>query len=53
MEAIFYDRKITIYGLARKLEKTTRAVEMSIFKLKDENKLERIGSDKTGYWEIL
>ena len=52
LEAIFSDKKITIFELARKLGKTTRAVEMSIMKLKRDGELVRIGSDKTGYWEL-
>ena len=52
LEAIFADKRITIFELARKLGKTTRAIEMSILKLKSDEKLKRIGSDKTGYWKL-
>lgn len=52
LEAIYYDKKITIYELARKLEKTTRTIEKSIMKLKSDEKTRRIGSDKMVFGEV-
>ncbi len=44
---------MTIPEIASKLNKTTRAIEMAIAKLKKEGKLERIGPDKGGYWKVI
>lgn len=45
--------KITIRELAQRLNILTRAVERNISKLKIGGTIERIGSDKAGYWEIV
>lgn len=47
------DAEITIPEIAEALGISTRAVEKHISKLKAENKLERIGADKGGYWKII
>ena len=39
--------------MASKLNKTTRSVERTLKKLKEDNKIKRVGSDKTGTWEIV
>ena len=44
---------ITIKEMSDKLAKSTRSIERAIQKLKKNNKLIRIGSDKTGTWQIL
>lgn len=44
---------ITIKEMSDKLGKSTRSIERAIQKLKKNNKLIRIGSDKTGTWQIL
>ena len=44
---------ITILELAKMIGLTTRAIEKQIYKLQNENILERIGSDKSGNWRIL
>ena len=44
---------ITILELAKMIGLTTRAIEKQIYKLQNENILERIGSDKSGHWRIL
>ncbi|CAN2044460.1 ATP-dependent DNA helicase [Candidatus Magnetomoraceae bacterium gMMP-1] len=44
---------ITIPELSKKLEKTSRAIEMQIAKLKKEGCLKRVGPAKGGYWEII
>jgi ATP-dependent DNA helicase RecG len=46
------DCHITIPEIARRIELSTRAVEKQIAKLKEQNKLKRIGPDKGGHWEI-
>jgi ATP-dependent DNA helicase RecG len=46
------DDHITIPEIAQRIELSTRAVEKQIAKLKEQNKLKRIGPDKGGHWEI-
>ena len=52
IEFIKNNSNITIPELAEKLSKTTRAIEISIFKLKEDGNLKRIGSAKGGHWEV-
>ena len=47
------NNKITIKEMAIKLDKTTRSIERTIKNLKQNNKIKRVGSDKTGTWEIV
>jgi Fic family protein len=42
----------TIKELAIVLNLTTRAIEKQIAKLKEENKIQRVGSARKGHWEI-
>lgn len=51
LEYIQENSIITIPEMAKNLNKTTRAIEMAISKLKQKGKLKRIGSKKDGYWE--
>ena len=44
-----YTREI----MANKVEKTVRTVQRSLDKLTQAGKITRIGSDKTGYWEVI
>ena len=44
--------KLTAEGMANRLGITIRTVYRSISKLTNNNIIKRIGSDKTGYWEI-
>ena len=44
--------EITIDELADHLGRSTRAVEMQLQKLKEQKKIERIGPDKGGYWQL-
>ena len=46
------DKNVTIAVIAKALNKSTRAIEMQIKNLKEAGRIERIGSDSTGYWEI-
>jgi len=43
---------ITVKELAKMLSVTERTIYRKIEMLKTENKIERIGSNKTGYWKI-
>jgi ATP-dependent DNA helicase RecG len=45
--------EITIPALAKETGITIRSVERAIEKLKKENKIERIGADKGGYWKVI
>ena len=46
------DKSITISQIASKLNVTDKTIKRDITKLKDDNKIVRIGSLKTGYWEV-
>lgn len=39
--------------LANKIGRTVRTVQRSLDKLTKAGKIIRIGSDKTGYWEVI
>lgn len=43
---------ITRQDLSSTIGKSIRAIDTQIAKLKKQGKLERIGSDKTGYWKV-
>jgi len=45
--------KTTIRELSELLNLTTRAIEKQISNLKKEGKLQRVGSARKGYWEII
>ena len=47
------NQEITIQEISRRLNKTTRAVEMQLNSLKEKNMIKRIGPDKGGNWEVL
>ena len=47
------NNRITMNELASQLEKNPRTIERIIEKLKQNNKIKRVGSDKTGTWEIV
>jgi len=44
---------LTAKQMASQLDLTPRAVEMQLAKLKAENRLQRIGPNKGGHWEVL
>ncbi|MDN5071756.1 Fic family protein [Aliarcobacter butzleri] len=46
------NNKITIYELMEKLSMSESGIKKVIKKLKDENIISRVGSLKSGYWEI-
>jgi ATP-dependent DNA helicase RecG len=52
VNAMVVNKEITIPELADMLDKSTRAIEMAIAKLKDSKIVARIGSDKGGYWKV-
>lgn len=52
LELIKYNPNITIAELAKHLKITTRAIAKNIKSLKNTGKLERIGADRSGHWQI-
>ena len=53
LDLIINNPKITQPKIAKELNITTRTIERNIQRLKEKNMLERIGSDKTGYWKVI
>ena len=44
---------ITQTELAKKLDVSTETIKRDILKLKKNNQIKRVGSDKTGYWQLI
>jgi len=53
LELIAKNRNITVTELSSKLNVTDKTIKRDIGKLKENNKLVRVGSLKTGYWKII
>ena len=53
MRLVKTNAQITIKELSEQLKISTRAIEKNISKLKTENRIERVGSDKGGRWKII
>ncbi len=53
LKLIKKDKKITLLELADKLEVSDKTIKRDIAKLKSDNKIVRVGSLKSGYWEII
>lgn len=49
---MLFNKYITIPELAELVEITERSVERNIVKLREQEKVERIGSTKSGYWRV-
>ena len=47
------DNKITAKEISERLKMSLSTVKRKIKDLKDNGKIERIGSDKTGHWKII
>jgi predicted HTH transcriptional regulator len=47
------DNKITAKKIGERLKMSLSTVRRKIKELRDNGKIERIGSDKTGYWKII
>jgi len=45
--------KTTIAELAREIGVSTRTIERHLKKLQDQNRLERLGSAKSGTWHVM
>ena len=53
LEAIKDDSNITLDGLVQVTNKSRSTVARQIKQLKEQGKISRVGSDKTGHWEIM
>ena len=47
------DSSITRQQMAERMGKDVRTIARAIKNLQDEVKLQRVGSDKAGHWEVL
>ena len=52
-ELLVKDKNITIKELMSKTKKSRPTITRAISTLKEQNKIKRVGSDKSGYWEII
>ena len=52
IEDIEEDADVTIEAIALRLGKTESTIKKAIKKLKDKEIVVRVGSDKTGFWQI-
>ena len=52
LKNVIKNRFVTIAELSKTLEISTTAVENNLTKLKQKGFIQRVGSDKTGHWEI-
>ena len=53
IELIKINNKISTTEMAEILDVTKRTILRDIEKLKEQNKVKRIGSDKGGHWEVI
>ena len=53
IELLREDKKLSYDDLSYKLKKSKATVKRHIQKLKTLNLIKRVGSDKSGYWEII
>ena len=53
LEMIISNPNITIVEIAKSLGISDRAVKKHILKLKENNRIKRIGSNFKGYWQII
>ena len=53
IEMIIENPNITIPKMANKMGLSTRAVEKQIARLKEKGEINRVGSAKDGYWEVI
>ena len=50
---IIKNNNLTAEEISKILNKTKRTIERIIYSLKEKNIIKRVGSDKTGHWEII
>ena len=52
LQLLLEDKELSIEKMAESVGITTRSVERNISILKDKGFLERVGSDRAGYWKV-
>jgi predicted HTH transcriptional regulator len=52
LQLLLENKELSIERLAEKLGITIRSTERNISRLKEKGLLERVGSDRTGYWKV-
>jgi ATP-dependent DNA helicase RecG len=52
LQLLSEDKELSLEKLAKKIGITTRSIERNNSQLKEKGLLKRIGSDRTGCWEI-
>ena len=52
LQLLLENKELSIERLAERVGITTRSIERNIFILKDKGLLERVGSDRAGYWKV-
>ena len=53
LELLSANANITVSELMQKTGKAERTVKRALASLKEKGLIERVGSDKTGYWKVL
>ena len=53
LNLIIENNQIATQQIAKKMNLTKRTILRDIEKMKEENMIERVGSEKTGYWKII
>ncbi len=53
LELLSANTNITVAELMQKTGKAERTVKRALASLKEKGLIERVGSDKTGYWKVL
>jgi ATP-dependent DNA helicase RecG len=53
LDLIKKDHKVLLQELSEKIKVSKRTIRRDIEKLKTQNKLKRIGNEKTGHWQII
>ncbi|WP_324170840.1 Fic family protein [Sulfurimonas sp.] len=53
LNLIAENSKVTVKELALKFEVNEKTIKRDLEKLKEENKIKRIGSARSGYWEVI
>jgi ATP-dependent DNA helicase RecG len=53
LEVILNEPSISRQELAKRLNMTVYSVRQNLQKLKEKNKIRRVGPDKGGHWEVI
>ena len=53
LDLLISDPRLSAKDLAGLLNKSTRTIERQLKSLREQGKLRRVGSDKSGHWEIV